>query len=164
MIIKHHCHQYCRFLNIVNFCFFSFFPDHPITYVYNTLHYYHKILSQRAGLKRRLVHSVMRKYKYKQICPWNIRSLIQILYNKLNRIDFLVCLIMKRKFKQWWSTKQTINSLNIQKDHNIWHWKSRSLLGTYIYTHLYSYIYIYVLIIKIHLKVPHSLSHPPSIL
>lgn len=45
------------------------FHDHPITYVYNTLHYYHKILSQRAGLKRRLVHSVM--HAYQDIRPGN---------------------------------------------------------------------------------------------
>jgi len=44
---------------------------------------------------------------------------------------------MKRKFKQWWSSippisrKRTVTShLNwsrwIQKDHDMWHWKSRS--------------------------------------
>lgn len=35
--------------------------DHPITYLYNTLHYYHKILVQRAAYKRRLVTTIWSK-------------------------------------------------------------------------------------------------------
>jgi len=48
--------------------------------------------------------------------------------------------LWKKKLKQCWSTiplvstKLTItsylNSLNTEKDYDIWHWKSRSWLGT----------------------------------
>jgi hypothetical protein len=51
-----------------------------------------------------------------------------------------LCNIMKRTFKQWWSTIPPIsskrkitfhlNSVNIKEGHDIWHWKSKPWLGT----------------------------------
>ncbi|KAK3090128.1 hypothetical protein FSP39_009382 [Pinctada imbricata] len=45
------------------------FHDHPITYLYNTLHYYHKLLIQKTGLKRRLVQTIMSAHQ--EIRPSN---------------------------------------------------------------------------------------------
>lgn len=37
--------------------------DRPVTYLYNTLHYYERHLRERANLKRKLVHTIMSSLK-----------------------------------------------------------------------------------------------------
>lgn len=37
--------------------------DRPVTYLYNTLHYYERHLRDRANLKRKLVHTIMSSLK-----------------------------------------------------------------------------------------------------
>ena len=63
-----HCVNFCIKVNHLVKCFSyvlqaltCFVVDHPITYLYNTLHYYHKILVQRAAYKRRLVTTIWSK-------------------------------------------------------------------------------------------------------
>lgn len=46
------------------------FHDHPITYLYNTLHYYHKILVQRAAYKRRLVTTIWNAHQEIRPSTW----------------------------------------------------------------------------------------------
>ena len=66
---------------------------------------------------------------------WSSSRLKKILYLIIRRVMF----IMKRKFKQWWSTMSPIwrkqqPSLTLnhwtQRDHNVWNWKSRSSIET----------------------------------
>lgn len=37
--------------------------DRPVTYLYNTLHYYERHLRDRTNLKRKLVHAIMSSLK-----------------------------------------------------------------------------------------------------
>jgi mediator of RNA polymerase II transcription subunit 23 len=37
--------------------------DRPVTYLYNTLHYYERHLRERTSLKRKLVHAIMSSLK-----------------------------------------------------------------------------------------------------
>lgn len=37
--------------------------DRPVTYLYNTLHYYERHLKDRTSLKRKLVHAIMLSLK-----------------------------------------------------------------------------------------------------
>lgn len=39
--------------------------DRPLTYVYNTLHYYDRRLQDRAALKRKLVSVIVGQYELK---------------------------------------------------------------------------------------------------
>lgn len=41
----------------------EFAADRPVTYLYNTLHYYERQLRDRTNLKRKLVHAIMSSLK-----------------------------------------------------------------------------------------------------
>ncbi|KAJ3607191.1 hypothetical protein NHX12_026704 [Muraenolepis orangiensis] len=46
------------------------FHDRPVTYLYNTLHYYERHLRERTSLKRKLVHSIMSSLKDNRTPGW----------------------------------------------------------------------------------------------
>uniref|UniRef100_A0A4W4GP85 Mediator of RNA polymerase II transcription subunit 23 n=1 Tax=Electrophorus electricus TaxID=8005 RepID=A0A4W4GP85_ELEEL len=46
------------------------FHDRPVTYLYNTLHYYERHLRERTGLKRKLVHAIMSSLKDNRTPGW----------------------------------------------------------------------------------------------
>lgn len=45
-------------------------PDRPVTYLYNTLHYYERHLRDRTNLKRKLVHAIMSSLKDNRAPGW----------------------------------------------------------------------------------------------
>lgn len=45
------------------FVYCRLFADRPVTYLYNTLHYYERHLRDRTNLKRKLVHAIMSSLK-----------------------------------------------------------------------------------------------------
>uniref|UniRef100_UPI003AAC7EDC mediator of RNA polymerase II transcription subunit 23 isoform X6 n=1 Tax=Centroberyx gerrardi TaxID=166262 RepID=UPI003AAC7EDC len=46
------------------------FHDRPVTYLYNTLHYYERHLRERTNLKRKLVHAIMSSLKENRTPGW----------------------------------------------------------------------------------------------
>lgn len=44
-------------------CVMTLCADRPVTYLYNTLHYYERHLRDRTNLKRKLVHAIMSSLK-----------------------------------------------------------------------------------------------------
>ncbi|KAK0134208.1 Mediator of RNA polymerase II transcription subunit 23 [Merluccius polli] len=46
------------------------FHDRPVTYLYNTLHYYERHLRERTNLKRKLVHAIMSSLKDNRTPGW----------------------------------------------------------------------------------------------
>ncbi|XP_058610919.1 mediator of RNA polymerase II transcription subunit 23 isoform X1 [Onychostoma macrolepis] len=46
------------------------FHDRPVTYLYNTLHYYERHLRDRTNLKRKLVHAIMSSLKDNRMPGW----------------------------------------------------------------------------------------------
>ncbi|CAB1340254.1 unnamed protein product [Coregonus sp. 'balchen'] len=46
------------------------FHDRPVTYLYNTLHYYERHLRERTNLKRKLVHAIMSSLKDNRAPGW----------------------------------------------------------------------------------------------
>ncbi|XP_059897120.1 mediator of RNA polymerase II transcription subunit 23 isoform X2 [Gadus macrocephalus] len=46
------------------------FHDRPVTYLYNTLHYYERHLRERTSLKRKLVHAIMSSLKDNRTPGW----------------------------------------------------------------------------------------------
>lgn len=48
----------CRLICVDCLC-----ADRPVTYLYNTLHYYERHLRDRTNLKRKLVHAIMSSLK-----------------------------------------------------------------------------------------------------
>lgn len=44
--------------------------DRPVTYLYNTLHYYERHLRDRTNLKRKLVHAIMSSLKDNRTPGW----------------------------------------------------------------------------------------------
>lgn len=44
-------------------CVMALCADRPVTYLYNTLHYYERHLRDRTNLKRKLVHAIMSSLK-----------------------------------------------------------------------------------------------------
>ncbi|XP_004083784.2 mediator of RNA polymerase II transcription subunit 23 isoform X2 [Oryzias latipes] len=48
------------------------FHDRPVTYLYNTLHYYERHLRDRTNLKRKLVHAIMSSLKDNRTPGWGL--------------------------------------------------------------------------------------------
>ncbi|TRY84462.1 hypothetical protein DNTS_035817 [Danionella cerebrum] len=48
------------------------FHDRPVTYLYNTLHYYERQLRERTSLKRKLVHAIMSSLKENRTPGWSL--------------------------------------------------------------------------------------------
>lgn len=67
-------------LNVQLFNFF--FVDRPITYLYNTLHYYEKKLRDRPALKRKLVGAVLGSLKDIRPAGWAVSDAFQNYLNK----------------------------------------------------------------------------------
>lgn len=47
-----------------------FLADRPVTYLYNTLHYYERHLRERTNLKRKLVHAIIGSLKDNRPLGW----------------------------------------------------------------------------------------------
>ncbi len=46
------------------------YADRPVTYLYNTLHYYERHLRDRTSLKRKLVHAIISSLKDNRMPGW----------------------------------------------------------------------------------------------
>lgn len=57
---------------------FHFFLDRPVTYLYNTLHYYERKLRDRPGMKRRLVTAVFGSLKEIRAPGWALSEAYQM--------------------------------------------------------------------------------------
>jgi len=53
-------------------------PDRPVTYLYNTLHYYERKLRDRPSLKRRLVSAVLGSLREIRAPGWALSEAYQI--------------------------------------------------------------------------------------
>ena len=52
---------WCLFVNWLIDWLIDWLPDRPVTYLYNTLHYYERCLHEKAGLKKKLVGVIIGK-------------------------------------------------------------------------------------------------------
>lgn len=57
---------------------FFFFLDRPVTYLYNTLHYYERKLRDRPPLKRRLVSAVLGSLREIRAPGWALSEAYQM--------------------------------------------------------------------------------------
>ena len=88
------------FLSLYSTIFLCEPLDRPVTYLYNTLHYYNNTLAQRQGSKKKLVSVIIGTYQ-QLIIFWPTKSRLTHLLITLQFVSFFVIIFTGRQEISW---------------------------------------------------------------